>query len=170
MIRLCLDVEVPLATAKSRLHLPTAHRTFVHLRRHLRLIDRSGVVPVIHEALIGWHDLCMARLGAPVPQHDFTMTMTRERFHERVQPLADMTMYWTWNAPATAVTETWLLGLYDAIVTTPVRRAANRMCRDVAILRKILKEGSVKQRDHSWKNIPSCGFPVDFMEEVLMRT
>ena len=124
--------------------------------RALRL-ERGPVVEGLMEAFPGWREPILAalRLGCPLGPWP-SVAHLRRSFRARCL-LASKGLWNVWELGGPSqLSNQWLMGLYSTHVTGPVKVEAARLCRDIALLRKVVKEGSFEVVDEKSTKTPKA--------------
>ena len=120
--------------------------------RALRL-ERGPVVEGLMEAFPGWREPILAalRLGGPFGPWP---SVAHLRWSFRRRCLHDPHRQDLHHHLRLRVQ--WVMGLYSTHVTRPVKVEAARLCRDIALLRKVVKEGSFEVVDEKSTKTPKA--------------
>ena len=119
----------------------------------LALTSMDPVVEGIMEAFPGWREPILAalRLGGPFGPWP---SVAHLRWSFRRRCLHDPDHRDLHHHLRLRVQ--WLMGLYSTHVTRPVKVEAARLCRDIALLRKVVKEGSFEVVDEKSTKTPKA--------------
>ena len=119
--------------------------------------QRGAVGAGLMEAFPGWRERILGalRLGGPVGPWPSVAHVWRS-FHDRVLTRAYTVMWSHWVFYSELLPRKWFEDMYMEHVTRPVKVEAARLCRDIALLRKVVNEGSFEVVDEKSKETPKA--------------